>query len=609
MMQVLSSVLGAASDAVSTALDRLNGRPAAARGSDPAAPDAALFAALLQAAGVRPAAQPLPVLAGAEAPKTDAPEADTIAADAQTAATGGAPAAGTAAAPVAGAGAGHDADPVHSLRARARLHLAGEGGIDAAAAAGSASAAAAVETNPGRAARGTASVTRVQRDLDALNPEFRARFERVVERMQAEFGHRVTVVEAHRTQARQDHLYEQGRSRPGPVVTWTRNSNHTQGRAADVMIDGSYDNAAGYRRLAQIAAEEGLRTLGPRDPGHVELPRGAGGGAERVAEGGGWAHQHTGRAGAGMEPVGPTRAMRLPAGVAVVPTPVVATVAAVAAVASPVARLARVAVPGAGPAAGAPDDLARARPVYAGGAPARPAAAEAVIAALETALGVGGPTASEASLASLASLERPASRADRDAVAPPVAAAPPAGTETSAERGLAAAAGAETQLTGGRAEAPAAATPVDVASRVARVLELQQSLPPQPLRHVTLRVDGPDGSHDSIRLDLRGQALQTTIEVGNAAAADRLQSQISQLERALQRQGLDPEAVQVRSTARPDLAVDAPRAVALAGEAASTGRGTDSNLPRERGHQSPERDASGSRQQPRREGKGENSRD
>jgi hypothetical protein len=46
--------------------------------------------------------------------------------------------------------------------------------------------------------------------------------------------------------------------------------------AADLLVDGSYDNAVGYAHLAQIAREEGLRTLGPRDPGHVELPTGAG---------------------------------------------------------------------------------------------------------------------------------------------------------------------------------------------------------------------------------------------------------------------------------------------------------------------------------------------
>src|SRR5690606_31607341 len=111
--------------------------------------------------------------------------------------------------------------------------------------------------------------------LDGLDPLFRTRLERVQARMAAEFGHRVELVEGYRDQARQDMLYAQGRTSPGPVVTWTRDSLHTAGRAADVLIDGSYDNAEAYERLAQIAREEGLRTLGPRDAGHIELPRDA----------------------------------------------------------------------------------------------------------------------------------------------------------------------------------------------------------------------------------------------------------------------------------------------------------------------------------------------
>src|SRR5690606_10134283 len=127
--------------------------------------------------------------------------------------------------------------------------------------------------------------------LDRLDPVFRSKLERVQARMAAEFGHRVEVVEGYRDQARQDMLYAQGRTMPGPVVTWTRNSLHTVGRAADVIIDGSYDNPEAYERLAQIAREEGLRTLGPRDAGHIELPRdaaaethSAGAGGARVAQ-------------------------------------------------------------------------------------------------------------------------------------------------------------------------------------------------------------------------------------------------------------------------------------------------------------------------------------
>lgn len=116
-------------------------------------------------------------------------------------------------------------------------------------------------------ARGT-----TDRGIADLDPAFRERLERVMDRMQREFGHEVTVVETVRSQARQDALYAQGRTTPGPVVTWTRNSKHSQGRAADLMVDSAWENPLGYTHLAQIAKQEGLRTLGARDPGHVELP-------------------------------------------------------------------------------------------------------------------------------------------------------------------------------------------------------------------------------------------------------------------------------------------------------------------------------------------------
>lgn len=105
----------------------------------------------------------------------------------------------------------------------------------------------------------------------ALHPTFATRLDRVIDRMRQEFGHNVQVVEGYRSQERQNTLYDQGRTAPGPVVTWTKSSKHTLGLAADVTIDGTYDNTIGYQRLAQIASEEGLRTLGARDPGHIEL--------------------------------------------------------------------------------------------------------------------------------------------------------------------------------------------------------------------------------------------------------------------------------------------------------------------------------------------------
>jgi uncharacterized protein YcbK (DUF882 family) len=123
-----------------------------------------------------------------------------------------------------------------------------------------------------RSAGENAPVTHTNSDTDALNPEFRTRLNRVITRMREEYGHDVEIVEGFRPQSRQNFLFEQGRTRPGDVVTWTKSSKHTLGLAADLKIDGSYDNPEAYQQLAQIAAQEGLRTLGARDPGHIELP-------------------------------------------------------------------------------------------------------------------------------------------------------------------------------------------------------------------------------------------------------------------------------------------------------------------------------------------------
>ncbi|MBK8250685.1 MAG: flagellar hook-length control protein FliK [Gemmatimonadetes bacterium] len=111
---------------------------------------------------------------------------------------------------------------------------------------------------------------------DVLVPEFRGRLERVITRMEQEYGYTVEVIETGRTQERQDALYAQGRTAPGPVVTWTRSSRHTHGLAADVAIDGGWTDRTAFERFAVIAREEGLRTLGPRDPGHIELRVGEG---------------------------------------------------------------------------------------------------------------------------------------------------------------------------------------------------------------------------------------------------------------------------------------------------------------------------------------------
>lgn len=109
------------------------------------------------------------------------------------------------------------------------------------------------------------------RMLNRLSREFVARLERVSDRMFTEFGMEMQVVEGYRSQSRQDALFAQGRTAPGNVVTWTTNSLHTSGAAADVFVDGSPVTAEQAAILARVAAEEGLRTLYPYDSGHIQL--------------------------------------------------------------------------------------------------------------------------------------------------------------------------------------------------------------------------------------------------------------------------------------------------------------------------------------------------
>lgn len=74
----------------------------------------------------------------------------------------------------------------------------------------------------------------------------------------------ITVIEGTRTPERQAQLYAQGRTTPGPIVTWTLRSKHLDGKAIDLgplKEDGSidWDNKARFKEMASLmfaAAEE-----------------------------------------------------------------------------------------------------------------------------------------------------------------------------------------------------------------------------------------------------------------------------------------------------------------------------------------------------------------
>lgn len=444
----------------------------------------------------------------------------------------------------------------------------------------------------------------VRRDLAALAPEFRGRLERIIERMESEYGYTVEVVETTRSQERQDALFAQGRSRPGPIVTWTRASNHGEGRAADVVIDGSYGNAPAYARLAQVAREEGLRTLGPRDPGHVELPAGA------SAKGDG----------AVVTRAFVPEVVAAPAKPSVVAAPAKPSVVA-APPAAAIPRLARSAVD--------PRVAGVATDVNAG---SRMAAADADLRALvaersalpvtgrrvageplmtESAMPAGqvaranqvagvAQVAAVATIASVATVARVATVGDARRTegakgtggdAPTLAQVLTGIDVPVRERVVSARAQAgEHQSSGNRREReqPEAvlsaftaheggedvrallsrelprielgdslsAAPVaglsrsDATERIARVLRMQEAAGDRPLSSVLLRLDNPEGGEDRIRIDLRGNAVGATLDMSDPRTAEQLRSHASELQQSLQRQGLDGEPMVFRSASR-----------------------------------------------------------
>ena len=79
-------------------------------------------------------------------------------------------------------------------------------------------------------------------------------------------GHPFRVLEVYRTQARQNKLYAQGRTAPGPVVTMTLKSNHTKRLACDILPDDG-----DYESIAKIGAKYGITHPLKWDKPHFEF--------------------------------------------------------------------------------------------------------------------------------------------------------------------------------------------------------------------------------------------------------------------------------------------------------------------------------------------------
>ena len=410
----------------------------------------------------------------------------------------------------------------------------------------------------------------MDRDLSELEPELRAKVERVIERMSAEHGCEVTLVEGYRTPERQRHLYAQGRTRPGPVVTWTTRSLHSEGRAADLKVEGPGTQRENYALLQRTAREEGLDTLGMKDPGHVEL---------RVEGGGRAARSSPTRRRRGAPrtsgPPHPEQAART-ARVATAARPAAAAAVAPVAQAAEPARTVRMASALRAPA---PPSV----PV----APASPPPPRHE--------GVGGDARVR---------EHERVRTEDDLSAPFGSTSPTVRT-------------ASTQPV---APAHAAAGP-DTMGRVEQILEARDAFAGLTPQRVTVRLDGTAGPVERIRVEMLDQALRGDVQVSDARLAGALRGDAHEILRTLQERGYDPQSLsvnQVRATAdsaregwsgamRSEGAAEMLRS--LVGAQAGSQAGFQGRDTTGRGHEQPGRQDSprqgGFNQQSRRDGKKE----
>lgn len=124
------------------------------------------------------------------------------------------------------------------------------------------------------------SVTSTDNDWEHLYPTFREKLQKVLEETSAATGYKWVMTEGYRSNARQAYLYEQGRTRPGPIVTWMKTpKNHGSGCAADcypTKNGKTPDFSIGvkaYETFRSIYQKHGLGNgaWGKGDLGHVEL--------------------------------------------------------------------------------------------------------------------------------------------------------------------------------------------------------------------------------------------------------------------------------------------------------------------------------------------------
>jgi hypothetical protein len=115
------------------------------------------------------------------------------------------------------------------------------------------------------------------------------------------------------------------------------------------------------------------------------------------------------------------------------------------------------------------------------------------------------------------------------------------------------------------------------AQRVADIVAAREDAPARPLSQIVMAVDAGNGTMDRIQLDLRGSSLNAAIDVGDQRAAHTMSTHKPELVRALTRDGLEVESLEIRGTT----ATAAP----VAAESAHRSSDSSSNSRSDRGAQ------------------------
>ncbi|KXL53389.1 peptidoglycan L-alanyl-D-glutamate endopeptidase CwlK precursor [Anaerotignum neopropionicum] len=122
-------------------------------------------------------------------------------------------------------------------------------------------------------------ITKACRDIKELSPLAQIACNLFMEECK-KAGLNVCITETYRSGDRQVWLYEQGRTRAGNIVTWTKNSKHTGRMAWDICknVKGQeYSDSAFFSKCGEVAKRLGITwggTWSTPDKPHFEIDKG-----------------------------------------------------------------------------------------------------------------------------------------------------------------------------------------------------------------------------------------------------------------------------------------------------------------------------------------------